>query len=198
MVKKIKGIIALAALATAVAAVVLSGRNTVACEDVDEGVVRLHIVANSDSAFDQAAKLKVRDAVLKAERSSMEALTCAADAKTLILNDAEKITEAAREALDSLGVEDAVRLSVGDYAFPTRTYQDKTYPAGIYTALRVTIGEGAGHNWWCVMFPPLCIVDIGSQTAVLDPNNMDSLLLELIKRIDGGNLYAWIEKNWRW
>lgn len=194
-----KGIFAgaLIALGLMVAVFALAGGSTVAYTNTGAGVVRLHVIANSDSAFDQTAKLKVRDAVLEAERDEMEKLSNAADAEALILRDAPRIAQAANGALEALGIKDAVRLSFGDYAFPTRTYKDITYPAGVYRALRVTIGEGAGHNWWCVMFPPLCIVDIGAGQVALDPNKMDSLLLELIKRIDGGKLYAWIEENWQ-
>ncbi len=173
------------------------GKAKVAYANAGTSVVRLHVIANSDSAFDQNAKLAVRDAVLEAEREAMREIKTASDAQALIMADAERLVGAAQSALDSLGAKDSVRLSFGDYAFPTRTYQDKTYPAGVYRALRVTIGAGAGHNWWCVMFPPLCIVDIGAGAAALDPNKLDSLLLELIKRIDGGRFYAWIEENWR-
>lgn len=163
----------------------------------NEDVLRLHVIANSDSEFDQAAKLAVRDAVLEAERSNMAGARNAKEAGELMSLDAQNMLEAARGALLSLGAEQSVRLSYGDYTFPTRTYIDKTYPEGVYRALRITLGDGEGQNWWCVMFPPLCIVDLGDGKEALDTSNMSSLFLELIKSIDGGKLWAWIEENWR-
>ena len=121
-----------------------------------EKIIRLHVVANSDSNVDQAVKLCVRDAVL---REAQCALSSAADAKQAILTDLPALEAAANAELQRQGSGDTARVSVRleETWFPTRKYQDVSLPAGNYQALRVLIGEAEGHNWWCVIFPSLCV-----------------------------------------
>ena len=110
-------------------------------------LIRLHVVANSDSREDQRIKLLVRDAVLEVtEGLSREALICALP----------EIEAAATDKLRELGREEPVRVSLAMERFPTRVYESFSLPAGTYEALRVTIGNGRGQNWWCVAFPSLC------------------------------------------
>lgn len=113
-------------------------------------IVRLHIIANSDSEEDQALKLKVRDRLLSAaaeldSKSGVEAM----------LSEYEAI---AREEIAAQGCDYDVRAEYGKFYFPTKDYGGLTYPAGEYDAVRLVIGEGKGQNWWCVLFPPLCYV----------------------------------------
>lgn len=124
-------------------------------EQLRGSVLRLHILADSDSERDQQLKLKVRDALLTSGildgADDLEAAEKLASAK---LPDIERIAE---ETLRSNGCEAPVTAELADVDFDERTYGDITMPAGRYRALRVKIGSAQGHNWWCVMYPPLCI-----------------------------------------
>ena len=119
------------------------------------GLIRLHVTANSDAAADQAKKLEVRDAVLPVIGRLTEDCASAGEAEQRLLAGFPVLEAAARGVL---GPEDGgVRLSLGEEIFPRRDYPTFSLPAGPYRALRVVIGEGRGHNWWCVAFPALCI-----------------------------------------
>ena len=119
-----------------------------------EKIIRLHVVANSDSNVDQAVKLCVRDAVL---REAQRALSSAADAKQAILTDLPALEAAANAELQRQGSGDTARVSFHRELFPTRDYDTFSLPSGVYQSLRVTIGKGEGHNWWCVVFPSICL-----------------------------------------
>lgn len=126
-------------------------------EKLKNELVRLHVVAASDSAEDQALKLRVRDAVLESLRDAMADVTDAAQAKAYIEAHLPQIEQAANEALAAAGCADTASVSLQPEAFTRRVYDTFSLPAGLYDALRITIGEGKGHNWWCVVFPSLCI-----------------------------------------
>ena len=116
-------------------------------------LIRLHVVANSDSKEDQLLKLQVRDAVL-AVTASVDAQS--GDPEEHLKQMLPRIKQAAEECLRRQGSSDPVGVSFGDEIFPTRYYENFALPAGVYRSLRVTIGEGQGHNWWCVVFPSIC------------------------------------------
>ena len=120
-------------------------------------LIRLHVVANSDSEADQAVKLLVRDAVL--ERAEAQLADCAAmaEAEARLAELLPELEEAAAAILAREGLPYSVRASLGWEQFPTREYDTFTLPAGRYLSLRLTLGEGTGQNWWCVVFPPLCM-----------------------------------------
>lgn len=120
--------------------------------------LRLHVIANSDSREDQEAKLLVRDAILSAFNEGFAAET-KEQAEEKLLSMGEPIMEAAENALSECGMDYGAELAFGEFDFPDRTYGGKLYPAGRYKALRVILGEGKGQNWWCVMFPPLCVIE---------------------------------------
>ncbi len=120
-------------------------------------LVRLHVVANSDSPEDQSAKLAVRDAVLNAVQTSLEQLPSAQEAKSFLESRLGDIQQVAEAALREAGLTHTVTVTLGEEAFPTRDYETFRLPAGIYNTLRLTIGEAEGKNWWCVLFPSLCI-----------------------------------------
>lgn len=128
-----------------------------ASAELSDEVVRLHVVANSDSREDQRVKLLVRDAVLK------EAAGWYGDAQTLEEANAAlcvhlgAIETAANKALQESGSSHSAKVQMTDEYFPTREYEDFSFPAGKYRTLKVVIGEGEGHNWWCVVFPALCL-----------------------------------------
>ncbi len=124
---------------------------------LQEDLIRLHVVANSDSQEDQAIKLKVRDAVLTSIQEAMANVGDAQQAKAYLAENLPKIEGAANACLKALGCDDHAVVSLCKEVFDKRIYDTFSLPAGIYEALRVTIGEGEGHNWWCVAFPTLCI-----------------------------------------
>lgn len=125
---------------------------------LSDKLIRLHVVANSDSEADQAVKLQVRDAVL----AVTEPLTAGEDPYEALAGALPEIQAAAMDCLASLGVSDPVAVSLGPEEFPTRIYESFALPAGQYMSLRVTIGKGAGHNWWCVVFPSICFAATAS------------------------------------
>ena len=127
------------------------------CAELPENVVRLHVIANSDSPEDQAVKEKVRDAVLlEAARWYGDAATMEEASGALCVH-LEALQAAAERTLRENGVRDKVIVRVTDQYFPTRDYESFTLPAGTYRTLLVTLGEGRGKNWWCVVFPALCL-----------------------------------------
>lgn len=117
-------------------------------------LLRLHVVANSDSKQDQAIKLCVRDAVLRAAETLS---TGAADPVQAVAQNLSVIETAANDALRRQGRTETATVSLRRECFPTREYETFSLPAGVYPSLRVTIGQGQGHNWWCVIFPALCV-----------------------------------------
>ena len=121
---------------------------------MSEKIIRLHVVANSDSGADQAIKLHVRDAVLAAAR---QALQGADDPQQAIAQALPALEAAANAALAAQGSRDTASVSFRRELFPTRDYDTFSLPSGVYRSLRVTIGAGGGHNWWCVIFPSLCV-----------------------------------------
>jgi stage II sporulation protein R len=123
---------------------------------LSDKLVRLHVVANSDSAADQSLKLRVRDAILSAMSSPLSAASDAAGARTVINDSLGTVRDAALAELRRAESDCDVAVSLEEEDFPTREYDTFSLPAGRYTALRVVIGDGAGKNWWCVVFPPLC------------------------------------------
>jgi stage II sporulation protein R len=129
------------------------------CAGIRGQVLRLHVIANSDSARDQRAKFYVRDKLLQAGAELFDGSIDAASAEAEITPRLNELEARARAALRELGLDYPVRAAVGEAYFNTRTYEEAgvTLPAGRYRALRVSLGEGAGENWWCVMFPPLCL-----------------------------------------
>ncbi len=126
-------------------------------EEIRENVLRLHILANSDSDEDQQLKLKVRDRLLEVGGEIFENTGSKEEMISLAENNVERLTAAAKEVINENGYDYDVRIEIGETKFDERVYNEVTMPAGIYTAVNVYIGEAAGHNWWCVMFPPMCL-----------------------------------------
>lgn len=157
-----------------------------------EKTIRLHVVANSDSAEDQAQKLQVRDAVLEKVAQITETCSDAASAKREIALHIDEIREAAQKetAYD-------VQVRMGTEQFETRYYDTFTLPAGEYPALRVNLGKAQGHNWWCVVFPSLCTAatsDALERTAAV--GGFDSGETELIE--GGEEAYELRFKSFEW
>ena len=127
------------------------------CEAVRENVLRLHILANSDSEEDQALKLSVRDAVLRATEAEFAASESRKETMEVAARLLPKIQTAAENTLEAAGCADTVRVSMVNMYFETREYDGRILPAGYYDAVRIELGAAQGHNWWCVLFPQLCI-----------------------------------------
>ena len=127
------------------------------CQGVRDNAVRLHILANSDSAEDQALKLKVRDAVLALSADWQEEAATAADALVLAESRLPAVQATAQAVVAAAGYDYPVTAEVCRMYFTTRQYDTLTLPAGTYDAVRLQIGAGEGQNWWCVMYPPLCV-----------------------------------------
>ena len=129
-------------------------------------VVRLHVLANSDTQEDQALKLAVRDAVLAAADGVVPPGAELEEAEQALTQALPAIADAGARVVGEKGYSYPVTASLEhDVWFPTKEYTDFAFPAGEYTALRVTIGEGGGRNWWCVVFPPLCLGSVTENTA---------------------------------
>ena len=135
--------------------------NTVS-EDLSNSVFRLHILANSDSEEDQNLKLAVRDNILSYMKEISSDVSSKEDVISLANEHLDDFYSIARETIVSNGYDYDVRLSIDKFDFPTKVYGDIALPAGLYDALRIEIGEANGHNWWCMMFPTLCFVDVSS------------------------------------
>ena len=145
-------------------------QETMLHKDGTPEVLRLHILANSDSKEDQRVKLLVRDALIQefAPAGSLK------EAEKLLLNSGGGVLETVNRVLKEQGCGYGAQLRLGVMEFPDKTYGGTTYPAGEYEALRVELGNAEGKNWWCVLFPPLCLVDIG----VEDIPGTDELVFE--------------------
>lgn len=130
--------------------------------DISESVFRLHVIANSDSDEDQGLKYKVRDNLLDYMNNICKDCTSKEEAINIVTKHQEEFKQIALETIKDEGYLYNVKIEIGNFKFPTKQYGDISLPAGFYDALKVEIGEAKGRNWWCVMFPSLCFVDISS------------------------------------
>ena len=131
-------------------------------EEIRSDVLRLHVIANSDSVEDQNLKYKVRDALLEYMNSICADASSKEDAMNIASEHLDNFREIAQKVVYDNNYNYPVTVEIGQYNFPTKHYGDVSLPSGIYDALRVKIGTASGQNWWCVMFPPLCFVDVSS------------------------------------
>ena len=137
-----------------------------ACSNIRRDVIRLHVLAHSDSEEDQALKLQVRDRVLEETEQLFLSAQDKAEAAELVKKNLPAIQSAARQVVLENGYDYDVEVTFQNEYFTTREYDNFTLPAGRYDAVRVKIGAAQGHNWWCVMFPPLCIPAAESEQKV--------------------------------
>ena len=126
-------------------------------EKIYGSVIRLHVLANSDSESDQALKLKVRDAIVRYTEELLVNVQTQKEAKQRVEEGLGYIEALARQTVVENGFEYDVSVMLGVEEYPTRNYESLAFPRGEYLSLRVLIGEGAGQNWWCVLFPPMCL-----------------------------------------
>lgn len=148
---------------------------TAGCEEIPSQVLRLHVLANSDSQEDQTLKLEVRDRVLAESAGMLDGVKDREQAERAVSRKLKQLRSAAQDEVKKRGYPYPVDVSLKNTWFPTRKYGDVTLPAGEYDALEVVIGSGEGHNWWCVLFPPLCLPaaqDTKQLEDVLNPNEL--------------------------
>ena len=130
--------------------------------DIAESVFRLHVIANSDSQEDQNLKYIVRDNLLSYMNEICANVSSKEEAIEIAKQNETEFKQIAIQTIQEQGYSYDVNIRIGNFEFPTKQYGDISLPAGYYDALRVEIGEAKGQNWWCVMFPPLCFVDVSS------------------------------------
>ena len=131
-------------------------------ENISNSVFRLHVIANSDSVEDQNLKYVVRDNLIKYMNSLCKNITTKEEAMQIAQEHKQDFYNIARETIIENGYDYDVSIEIGNSYFPTKYYGDISLPAGYYDALKVKIGSASGQNWWCVMFPPLCFVDMST------------------------------------
>lgn len=131
-------------------------------EDISNSVFRLHVIANSDSDEDQELKYQVRDEVLEYMNEISSDCSSKEEVVNLVYEYQDEFKQIAEQVIKDNGYDYTVNIRIGNFDFPTKDYGDISLPAGNYDALRIEIGEATGQNWWCVMFPPLCFVDVTS------------------------------------
>ncbi len=141
-------------------------------DEVYDAVLRLHVLANSDSEADQALKLKVRDAVLEASAPYLEGVTDRETAAKCLMEHEKELITAAENVIAAEGYDYSVQLTLTEEEYPRRDYDSVCFPAGKYLSLRVLIGEGKGQNWWCCLFPRLCL----ASATVTTPAAEDSCI----------------------
>lgn len=153
------------------------------------GLVRLHVLAVSDEAEEQAVKLRVRDAVLRYLAPYLDGVKSADEAEAILSGKLDGVRAAAEQAAEGR----KVRVTLGDERYPTRDYAGFSLPAGRYRSLRVVLGEGKGHNWWCVVFPPVCLAAVEREAVrpVMSPEDY-----ALITREDGWQLRFRLVELW--
>lgn len=142
-------------------------------DDLSDSMVRFHVVANSNSDFDQELKIKVRDAVLSETGKLTAGITDKEEAVKTVMTHKDKIVKEAERVIIENGCSYDVNLEYGNFYFPEKSYDNIELPSGRYDAIRINIGKAEGKNWWCVMFPPLCITE--DATDELDERAMKYL-----------------------
>ena len=175
--------------------------------NIADSVFRLHVIANSDSKEDQELKLKVRDELLSYMNIISKDSTSKQEAMQIADEHKEEFTRIAEKVIKENGYNYTVNVQIGKADFPTKYYGDITLPAGTYDALKVQIGDAKGQNWWCVMFPPLCFVDVS--TGIVPDNSkqelkqsLDNEEYDLISKTDDNEIsfkFKIVElfQNWR-
>ena len=157
-------------------------------EQIAGKVLRFHVLANSDTAEDQNLKLAVRDAVGSRMAELLSDVPDREACEQVVEAHLPEIAETAQAVVREAGYEYEVHAAIEETEFPSKTYGKFTFPAGKYEALRVVIGEGEGHNWWCVLYPPLCFVDASS--GIL-PESSKEIIKENISEED----YSYISED---
>ncbi len=165
------------------------------CNEIRSSLLRLHVIASGNSAPEQALKLKVRDAVLEKGAEIFSSNDSLQAAEEKVRENLSLIQKTAESTIRDNGYTYPVKVEVAECYFPTRQYKSFTLPAGTYNAVRIIIGEGEGKNWWCVMFPPMCLPAAKENEAELS----DVLGEKSMNIVENGKKYEvrlWIVEKW--
>jgi stage II sporulation protein R len=146
-------------------------------EEIRSDVLRLHVIANSDSSIDQNLKLRLRDYLLEEGKDIFDGSVNVENAIEKIEPQISELEKSSKEFIKELGFDYDVKITISREYFTTRTYDTVTLPAGKYLALRVVIGAGEGHNWWCVMFPPMCVPAANKEDEIENVFSEDEIKL---------------------
>ncbi len=138
-------------------------------------LIRLHVVANSDERKDQEIKHLVRDRIVEALRDQLCRVNSYSEARDIVRRNLSSLSDIAREVVTAEGCSYPVRVEWGRFPFPAKSYGNLTLPEGEYEAVRLVLGEGEGSNWWCVLFPPLCFVDISGEVSEFEETAVETL-----------------------
>ena len=171
-----------ASLLCGLAVTILSGLYTMHYSEqtlnaISSQVVRFHVLANSDSQADQALKMTVKQAVLDEYREALSQTGSVYEARAFLSSNLDEIERFAQDVVYANGHRHPVNVSLGEGRFPTKEYASIALPSGKYEALRIEIGDSSGSNWWCVMFPPLCFVDVTRGELSMDDKELFAQLL---------------------
>lgn len=147
--------------------------------DISSSIFRLHVIANSDSEEDQKLKYQVRDNILNYINNLIDTSYSRTDVINILEDNLDNFKQIAKQTIDDNGFDYNVDLEIGNFYFPTKNYGNISFPAGSYDGLRIKIGEAKGQNWWCVLFPPLCFIDVTSGVVPEESkNNLEENLSE--------------------
>lgn len=181
--KKLMKLVALVVMAVSLFAV---GGVIADKQKLSQGIVRLHVIANSDSQEDQAQKLQVRDAIVAYLQPKMQQITDKEQAMAYLSQSLQQIEKTANAALEKIGSPHKATVILDKAIFDTRDYETFSLPAGVYDALRVQIGAAEGKNWWCVVFPTLCLPASGDEfAATAAASGFDDQLSNTLQKTDG-------------
>lgn len=170
-------------------------------KDIAGEILRLHVVANSDSEEDQALKLEVKETIVTYLRGIMSDAASVEEARAEIQKRLPEIEEIATEKMEAEGYDYEAEATLGECYFPVKEYGDMTFPAGDYEALKVNLGNSAGKNWWCVMYPTLCFVD--STYQIVPEESKEKLKVCLTEEeynslLDGGDSVEYSSRIIEW
>ena len=162
-------------------------------EAYKDEIIRFHIRANSDKVEDQELKLKIRDEILKAMNVKFKDTVDLDASREIIVANMDEMKTITEDVIQREGEDYSVEITLGQDNFPTRKYGNLVFPAGDYETLLITLGEGSGQNWWCVMFPPLCFVDITHSVAYNLENELAPITQEAPKLKLKSKIYDFIK-----
>jgi stage II sporulation protein R len=155
-------------------------------EPLAQSVLRLHVIANSDNPADQALKIAVKDEIVAMMKQEFTDVKDAEEAREMAQQEIPLIKAVAQAKIKANGYNYPVEVYVGEYDFPTKSYGNMVFPSGKYQAVRVVIGEGQGKNWWCVLFPPLCLVSSTDQGLSLSSPQQAQITFKCLELLPKG------------
>lgn len=153
---------------------------------LNDSVLRLHVIANSDSMEDQALKIKVKDEIVKFMQDEFREAKSEEEAVLIAKEKSREIKKIALKVIEEEGFSYPAEVYVDKFEFPVKSYGNLVFPAGEYEAVKVVIGEGEGKNWWCVLFPPLCLVSSSDKGLSLDSSEEAKVTLKCLELLPKG------------